>query len=289
MGEPSLSVVDKLGVCLPVSLGGRCNQHWRVSRSGEQWVLRRWAPQAAESIEFERMLVAGLAKRGWPVACLEEPVEIEGALWSLAPLLPGAPPDGGHAYEPRARGRLLAEFHQATVRIPALGQRPGWRRCEEILTDPVLDQTLSESEVVRPEEVKIVRWHLARARQRVEDLALEKCRGIPIHGDFAPWNLLYWEGRLSGVLDFELSRRDHAVADFALSWRGKYDEVIFGYDEVSPLTPEQWASIVPIWWAELIEVACRSFRTGGFDLEWAISKLLTRSPIMGEDATELPQ
>lgn len=279
MTKPPSPVTDFLNIRCLAHLGGRCNRHWHVSRMSESLMLRRWAAQHLESIAFERMLIDQLAHMGWPVARLDEPVEIEGALWSLAPLLPGVPTEGGHGFEPRARGRLLAELHIATSPLEGLGQRPGWRRCEGILADPGLDQTLSESEPIHPEEVKIVRAHLDEARKRAEGLRLEDRVGIPIHGDFAPWNLLYQDGRLTGLLDFELARRDHAVADFALSWRGKYDEVILGYNEVLPLEPEQWAAIVPVWWAELIEVACRSFRAGGLDLEWAISKFLVRSPL----------
>jgi Ser/Thr protein kinase RdoA (MazF antagonist) len=69
-------------------------------------------------------------------------------------------------------------------------------------------------------------------------------------------------GRLSGILDFELAHWDHRVGDFALSWRGKYDEVIHGYAEVSPLAPEEWALLTPLWWAGLIEGACQDLRNG---------------------------
>ena len=223
----------------------------------------------------------------WPVATMDEPVAYNGRLWSLMTFLPGAA--GVYdASEARARGRLLAEFHADTAQIEGLGQRAGWRRCEAILGDLELDLILSLNERVRAEEVRVVRWHLDRARKRIEGLGLKGRPGIPVHGDFAPWNLLFEGERLSGMIDFELAHEDHRVGDFVLSWRGKYDEVIRGYDEVSPLEPEEWAMIVPVWWAQLIEGACRDMRLGQHDGGWTVGKLLARSPIMGTDAMLYP-
>jgi len=114
--------------------------------------------------------------------------------------------------------------------------------------------------------------------------ALHSRPGIVIHGDFTPWNLRYQEGKLTGILDFELAHWDHRVGDFALSWRGKYDEVIYGYDEVTPLDAEEWELLTPMWWAALIEGACRHLKEGTRDDGWIVKKLLERSPLMGQDA-----
>jgi hypothetical protein len=79
----------------------------------------------------------------------------------------------------------------------------------------------------------------------------------------------------------ELAHWDHRVADFALSWRGKYDEVIHGYSEVSPLEPEEWALITPLWWAGLIDGACHDLRNGTPDDGWTIKKLLSAVRVDG--------
>ena len=89
--------------------------------------------------------------------------------------------------------------------------------------DPGLDRILAAHERERTEEVHLLRWHLDRARARIAALQPHLRPGILIHGDFTPWNLRYLDGRLSGILDFELAHHDHRVADFALSWRGRYD------------------------------------------------------------------
>lgn len=298
--KPSNEVLAQFGVCLIAPLGGRVNHHWLVETHGEQFVLRCWghspliddAASHTSSISYEVRLAAFLAALGWPVAPpVIGPTEIGDYVWSLAPFLSGELPaidskiHGGDA-EQRARGRLLAQFHAGLAQVPDFGQRPGWRRCEEILADPALDDVLHQNEQGRPEEVRVLRWHLKRARERVAELQPSSWPGVFVHGDFTPWNLRFTDGRLSGILDFELAHWDHRIGDFALSWRGKYDEFILGYDEVSPLEPKEWALIAPLWWAQLIHLACVDMQHGIESDGWTINKLLLRSPLMGKDAAE---
>ncbi len=295
--DPTNEVLDLFGVRLLAALGGRVNQHWLVEAAGEQLVLRCWgqsplcalyddAEHHAASVQYEVNVMACLAAQGWPVAAIVAgPAEIAGQLWSLAPFLPGGThlAHGGRD-EQRARGRLLAEFHVGTAQLLDLGQRPGWRRGDEVLADRALDVILDSNERAYPKEVSILRWHLDRVRVRVAEMSLLTCPGQIVHGDFTPWNLRFVDGRLSGILDFELARWDYRIADFALSWRGKYDDLIHGYNEAAPLDPYEWELITPLWWALLIQVTCRDLELGVFSDRWAIDKLLLRSPLMGEDA-----
>ncbi len=298
--EPSAEVLALFGVRLVAPLGGRINQHWLVEAQGEQCVLRRWgqspllddAALIDEAINYEVRLVEALAALGWPVAPLAAgPIKIAGQSWSLAPFLPGdVPAMNGNVHggreEQRARGRLLAEFHAGMAQVPDLGQRPGWQRCEEIVADPALDGAFAQNERAHPEEVRILRWHLEQACEQIADLGIQSRPGSIVHGDWTPWNLRFTNGRLSGILDFELAHSDHRVGDFMLSWRGKYDDVVLGYDEVSPLEPAEWALITPLWWAQLIYLACLDMKAGVKNDDWIIGKLLLRSPLMGENAVE---
>jgi Ser/Thr protein kinase RdoA (MazF antagonist) len=287
VSQPSAEALARFGARLVAPLGGRLNQHWLVEARGMQLVLRRWW-QPANEVAYEVRLLERIAALGWPVApAVDGPVELGGVHWSMAPLLPGEPrADKNSAAEQRARGRLLAELHHDLAQIQGLGQRGAWRRCEQTLADPSLDTLLAAYERAEPEEARALRWHLERARARVAGVALHERPGTIVHGDFTTWNLHFHGGRLSGILDFELARDDHRVADFALSWRGRYDEVIRGYDEVSPLAPEEWALITPAWWAHLIEGACSYIRSGVRDDGWTMKQLLRRSPLMGPDAVE---
>ncbi|RAP74231.1 phosphotransferase enzyme family protein [Paenibacillus montanisoli] len=284
---PNDEILEKFKINVAAPLGGRLNQHWLVNFNNERLVLRLWSNAIhIDDIQYEVSLLKSVAELGWPVAAvIEGPIEFGGQMWGLFPYLHGEPPSVENpAAEQRARGRLMARFHADLRGLSGIGQRKDWRRCEEILFDDELDLLLSENEMKRPEEIRVLRWHLERARKRVEGLKLHSRPGIVIHGDFTPWNLRFQEGKLSGILDFELAHWDHRVGDFALSWRGKYDEVVYGYDEVSPLEPEEWELLTPMWWAGLIEGACRHLKEGTRDDGWIIKKLLERSPLMGQDA-----
>jgi aminoglycoside phosphotransferase (APT) family kinase protein len=284
---PGDAILEQFGVRLIAPLGGRLNLHWLVEARRERLVLRRWL-QPADEIDYELRLLERIAALGWPVApAVAGPIELAGHVWSLAPFLPGDPPSEKYSVaEQRARGRLLAAFHADLAQLGAFGQRGTWRRCEDTLGDPTLDQLLTEHERARPEEVRILRWHLHRARDRAAGLPLQNRPGIVIHGDFSPWNLHFIDGRLSGILDFELAHWDHRIGDFALAWRGKYDDVIHGYAEVAPLEPEEWELLTPLWWAFLIDGACYYLRDGVRDDGWTIKQLLRRSALMGPDSAE---
>lgn len=281
-------MLNHFGVHLIAPLSSRLNQHWLVESGREHLVLRRWW-QASDEVAYEVDLVKRIAALGWPVASVVAgPIEHDGAWWSLAPFLPGEPRSDTYAiHEQRERGRLLAEFHADLARLGDVGQRGQWRRCEEILADPLIEQTLADHEQTQPNEVRVLRWHLDRARERIVGLYLHDRPSSIVHGDFTPWNLLFMDGRLSGILDFELAHRNHRIADFALAWRGKYDDVIHAYNEVSPLEPEEWALLTPMWWAWLIDGAYQYMRDGIRDDGWTIKQLLRRSPLMGADAVEL--
>jgi Ser/Thr protein kinase RdoA (MazF antagonist) len=280
-----LEVLERFGVRVLATLGGRLRRHWLVDDHGKPRVLRRWTASATEAA-YELQLLEAVAKLGWPVApALGEPLEAEGYVWCLFPFLAGAPRGQAEsASEQRGRGRLLAEFHQALAGLQGFGQREGWRRGEEILADQTLDDLLSAHEKERPEEIHMLRWHLEQARQRIVPLAPENLAGMIIHGDFTPWNLHFVEDRLTGILDFEMSHWDHRIADFALAWRGQHDEVIYGYHEVAPLSAEEWELLTPLWWAWLLEGIWRDLAQGSWDNDWAMRHLLRRSPLMGSNA-----
>lgn len=283
---PGDEVLAAFGVRAVAPLGGRLNRRWLVARGGERLVLRRWAAPP-DDVAYELDLLARVAALGWPVApAVAGPLAAGDALWSLFPLLPGEPPPSAHGTdaEQRARGRLLARFHADLARLDGVGQRTGWRRCEAILADPTFDRLLAAHERERGEEIRLLHWHLDRARARIAALRPADRPDQVVHGDFTAWNLRYQSGRLSGILDFELAHRDHRIADFALAWRGKYDAVVHGYVEVSPLEPEEWALLTPMWWAWLIEGACRDLAAGTRDDGWVAKQLLRRSPLMGSDA-----
>lgn len=217
--QPSDEILDRFDVRVLAALGGRFNQHWLVEASGERLVLRCWA-QSADDIDYELRLVTQVAALGWPVApARDAPLELDGHFWSLARFLPGEPPAEKYSIaEQRARGRLLAEFHASLAQLRGFRQRGAWRRCEQILGDPTLDQLLTDHERTRPEEIPILRWHLDRARARAAGLRLHERPGIVVHGDFAPWNLRFEQGVFlaSSILSWPTGITGSAIS----RWRG---------------------------------------------------------------------
>jgi aminoglycoside phosphotransferase (APT) family kinase protein len=104
-----------------------------------------------------------------------------------------------------------------------------------------------------------------------------------LHSDFVPGNLLFQEGVLTGIIDFESTHLNYRVADFALAWRGSNDEVIEGYEEVTTLSEVERRILVPTFWSWLflgVESEVRTMVNGlspvhGFD--WQVKHMLRRS------------
>lgn len=101
-----------------------------------------------------------------------------------------------------------------------------------LVSDPELDSSLRTYERIRPAAGRIMRWHLDWTRAAFARLDLRRAEIILLHGDFAPWNLLFENDCLSGIVDFEASHLNYMVADFALSWRADQDDVLAGYADV---------------------------------------------------------
>ena len=84
------------------------------------------------------------------------------------------------------------------------------------------------------------------------------------------------------------------MADFALSWRGWYDDVVRGYDEAHPLSEFDWHLLVPAFWAwlflgvkERIEQSSPAqLRHEGF--AWQVKQFQRRSELFGDLAASIP-
>ena len=214
-----------------------------------------------------------------PVAPL---VEAAGSIWCVFPYMPGRAPAprsaAGVRAEQRRRGRLLARLHADMADFVGVGQREGWRRADEGLVDRTgrlpADDVLRQYERERPEEGRILRAYAERMRERLDELLPYAPAPVVIHGDLTPWNVRYARGALSAVLDFDAAHLDLRVADFALSWRGQHDDVLRGYEEVSPLEPVERELLVPIYWAWIIASAVAAIDAGEPTSDWAVRHLL---------------
>ncbi|MBA3944112.1 MAG: phosphotransferase [Herpetosiphonaceae bacterium] len=265
----------------------RHNVHWLVDLPGERVVLRRYtSDHSRASVAYELRLLEHLDRRGWPVPTPVTPVtEAAGSIWCVFRYMAGRAPIprsvAGVRAEQRRRGRLLAQLHMDMVDVAEMGQREGWLRADEGLLDRTsqlpVDELLAAYERKAPENGRILRVYADRMRERLGELLPHAPAPLVIHGDFTPWNIKYKHGALSAILDFEMAHLDLRVADFALSWRGQYDDVVRGYEEVSPLDPVEQELLVPIYWAWVIASAVAELDAGEAVSDWAVTHLL-RTP-----------
>ena len=239
------------------------NAHWRVTTlDGDVFLRRSVAPRTGEAVEYGLALLDRLATRGWPVprpasGCITE----AGRVWVAFEALQGRPrqirSEGGRLEEQRTRGVLLARLHADMNDVTELGQRPGSVRAEDSFGH--LEAQLGGLARTHPAEARSLQQHLDDTRQALAALHAEQQPVQIVHGDFSTWNLLFADKRLSGVLDFDLARLDHRVADFALSARGGAEAVLSAYDEVSPLSDMDWALLVPVFRAWYLSQASEKF------------------------------
>jgi Ser/Thr protein kinase RdoA (MazF antagonist) len=241
-------------------------------------------------ITYELEVQQYLRRDGWPVAqVIREPTWLADKTWCLLERLPGASLDDSPE-ERRQRGRLLAELHESTAQLTGLGQRAGFVLADTLAGDAELERSICAYERMRPREGHILRWHLDCARAAFAQLDLQNAETVVLHGDFARWNLLFQDDRLTGILDFEASHRNYRVADFALSWRGDQDEVLAGYMQVHPLAELDWQLLVPAFWSWLFlgmkqqigDILSGKAQPHGF--EWQIKHLLKRTDLLAHRA-----
>jgi Ser/Thr protein kinase RdoA (MazF antagonist) len=234
---------------------------------------------SSPSWDYELRVAEALRAQGWPTpAPVADPWAVADGAWVLFARLPGAPaPD-----DPLVRGRLLASLHRAAAACGISSPRPGFPSPASVVGDPVLARLLRSYARDHPASGAVLLDGLSAAAGWFEDHpAIDAPRSV-IHGDFAPWNLLFEDGKLSGVLDFEASHYSFQVADFALSWRGYQDDVLRGYDSVRPLSDLEWQLIRPVYQAWLFLGVREALEAGGpVDLDWQVAHLQKRSVLVG--------
>ncbi len=270
-----------------VYLGTRLSSTWRAERGLAKVVIKHAGDQALPDWPYQIEFMDSMRRAGWPVPeLLAEPEVRPDGVWLLFSWLSGEPAEGpDSAGGAVARGRLLAEFHAAAEATGITRRRIGFPALSEVVADPELEAWLRVHERWVPEEGALLRECRQAVLERFESCELTAAPMCVIHGDFAPWNLLFDGGRLSGVLDFEGCHYNLKVADFALAWRGWHDDVLRGYDAVRSLSELEWRLVLPAYWAWLFlgvkDLLARSYGSGHDPgLAWPIGQLRRRSALL---------
>ena len=265
---------------------GRINKHWRVIAGGRVYALRRYNARARrESIAYEHAMLKHVAGRRWPVAAAITAldgatiVEYFGRLFSFFPFLEGRPSPYNNVRYLHIKGRLLARLHTEMSAAPIEGQRPGFGRVWELdRTDaprfPLFNELLRAFGAEYRREAAVVRAHRYASLRELSRLGYGELPDTFVHCDYHHDNLLFKDGELSGLLDFDLLHRDARVVDIA--WAIVLDcleppahnaisptsveAFVRGYHEASALGDSEGALIVPLIRAALIAGAAMRLR-----------------------------
>ena len=268
-------------------LGGNRNAHWIVTTAEGQYVLRCYRPDRDRAaIEYEFAVLEYLSGKGWPVACpIGELRTWRGRTFAMFPRLTGRPRlDHDSAKRQRERGGLLAELHQDLATLD-LGQRSRWQATDQFL--------LAEAERIvagaqrRLSHVPLLRDILVTQTGLARTAVAEHTGHLPrsvVHGDFVGWNLLWRQGRLVGVIDFDDVRLDLRAADVACARRRRSDQVVAGYAAVSRLAEDEVALLDTLWRAYTLVFVADLLRARTLTapvvaaLEWCATQLTTTRP-----------
>jgi hypothetical protein len=203
---------DRIAVLKDVPLH---NGSWLVEMpGGQRAVLRRYHPGASpEDLAYEYAVLDHLAATGWVVPHpVGEPVCHDGLWYCLTRHVPGEPAAGESRAQRRRRGRDLARLDLALRDLgQRIGQRPGWRPQHSAVTANADIDWQACIRQLAAVSTRLGSWAQAAAGQTRAALAAIGAGELPttvIHGDFAEWNVHYQGGRLAGVIDFGLTRRD---------------------------------------------------------------------------------
>ncbi|ROR34278.1 homoserine kinase [Inmirania thermothiophila] len=238
------------------------NTNYFVTAEGGRFVLTLFESSVPrEDLPFFVALTGHLAARGIPCprpladrggACLQR---LAGRPAVLVERLPGASVTAPRPAHCAAAGELLARLHAAAADFPRHRPNPrgaAWREATAAQVRPRLDPVASR---LLAEEV---------AAQ-----ALPPPAGLPrgiVHADLFRDNVLFEDGRLSGVIDFYYACSDVLLLDVAIAvndWcavpGGGLDEtraaaLVGAYAAVRPFTPEEHAA-----WPRMLRLAALRF------------------------------
>lgn len=262
---------------------GNVNRHWRVEAEGRTVVLRRYGvPRGLPSIAWEQQLMAFAATKGWP-APVAEPhgrggaaVEHGGGVWTCHRFLEGEATAKDTPASRHIMGRLLARLHKDLAGFDVSGQRPGFGKTWEldVMVEPAgagsFNSLLAAFAREYPDLAGSIRRQRYRNLRELARLHYPDLADHPIHGDFSPRNLLFKDGQLTGVLDFDFTRQDAWLCDLGplLMPFQPLDprlarSLLDGYQSVRPLPEAEWELLPAVvrasllWWVALLLVRWR--------------------------------
>lgn len=242
-------------------------------RLGDDLVARMprvgWAAEQAERDARWLPRLAGRVPVDLPVPlALGEPGAGYPFRWSIAPWLPGAPPDGA-TIEALALAEQLGDF---VVALHAVDASEGPARPPGSRGTPLRHWDDSVREAIGSAGDRIDGPAALRAWEHCLEAPEYDGPGVWIHGDLLAGNLLVHEGRLSAVIDFGPLAVADPAPDLQPFWTTLAPEAreVFrarvGYDDATWRRGRGWAlgpalTGIPYYWDRAPAFARRGLRT----------------------------
>lgn len=282
--------------------GSRTSPKLLLSTADGRYLLKRRAHgrDKPERVEFAHRLLQHLSDGGFPVPAIVETrgeretmLEVEGQIYELFEFVPGRRFDGSLP-ETYNAGKTLARFHHAVSDFDAGWQPPahGYHDSPGVRQGlNAIPTTISSHDSVVGNEAALLGTtqrlyeHYDDAAAEVHNRGFEDWTPWINHGDWHPGNMLFHNGRVVVVLDFDSVRVQPRVADVAnamlqfsiLRGGGEPDQwpeffdlarmrrFLAGYLRRVRLEAEQRTAIVPLMIESLIaECAVPIAVTGSF-------------------------
>jgi homoserine kinase type II len=250
--EDARAIAGALDLGTPTRLApiaaGTINSNFALDTDRGRWFVRVNEGKSEQDCVWEAALVRDLAAAGLPVAVPRDLFVHRGLLVSVFSWQPGRhrAPVEVTAGDAAANGETLARLHVAASARPRSTWRDGIYQWADIVarfegfrgsSDPALAHAIA----VLGDELA---WLAAQAGVRAA------ARHGVIHQDLFRDNVLWDDGRLVAILDFEQASRGSFVYDLAVAvndwcWDrpALARAMIDAYDRASPLTPADRAAL----------------------------------------------
>ncbi|MBC7249096.1 MAG: phosphotransferase [Anaerolineae bacterium] len=259
------------------SAGGQRSQTWLISTDRGRYALKQY-PDTLDvlAVEFEHALLEYLQQARFPAPHLVHTRQgktwlvQDGKLYACFEFLNGFRysdyfffPSSSQARYLVQAAQMLAEYHRLVADFVPPGRkvdgfkaysRQRWHGKEWYLEEMEACREALENHLAEHEwwtRWTGIRSRLATLWDELEGMDAAPIPALPIHGDYGPYNLLYRNGQLTAVLDFECAHLDwrltevmSATVRFASRRGGGLDvfrarQFLRAYNDVNPLTTEE--------------------------------------------------
>ena len=249
-------------ICTRIVMSDKNALAWLTSSSGP--LVAKWsiARETFHRLDALSHVLTALARDDIPVsapiAALDGrlQVEVDGLSLALQREMPGEILDVDDSAQVHAAGAVLGRLHHALAEASDMGEALSPREAVPNLSDRVASWLDGNRAHLPPEAIEMLR-----------DALPDRDDGRPVqllHGDFRSTNILWSEGRVTAVLDFDEARVDDRLDEVARSavllgtkfteWEPVTPDVrgefLQGYVSTNPLTDSEsrWWRVLVLWY-----------------------------------------